>query len=490
MLVLSTEANFREYSMIQKIKFSIGLIVSLLVVACGGGGSTTTSTTEVNTATYYSSTPISITGISDSSSCFFSLLTPIDMDGDGKKDLAAHFWCNQFNVAAGFNGPTPDSFKVFLNKSSVYEFGNQQIFGQSFVSLGGASRKVAFADINADGKPELAYVINREDGRPIGTNTSVAAAQSMILTSTSKGYTLAPVGSPDWFHAVDIFQSDAVTKSVVYQGFNNVGPQTLSLTGNSWTPATFTIPSLSGLTYRFLKSNQTLASDDLVITGGLTDAASLDIFIKSALLWTQGTGFHPVVTPNAVTMTAWNGDVSQFNRIDIGPTSYVAAGFDESCKLKISPNSQEVFIGRFSGRKLPQNYSGQPVSETALPLYSELMGFQNVNGQLQKIELNLDSPLSQDAFNFFECTDVNGDRYDDIVISHQRAGGLPDIYLNNKNGGFAKLTSSVFPKSPIVGNGRGMLADMDGDGVNDLIVFALNGPPHSIHVFKGTSALK
>ena len=442
----------------------------------------------------FASTPVSIKGINDPKACWFSMLSAVDFDGDGNKDLAAHFWCNQFDKAVGFNGPTPDVFKLFLNKKDHFEDGNKAIFGQADISLGGASRKVIQADLNGDGKVDLAYAINREDGRPIGLDTSVAKAQSVVLTSNTGGnYSLTQVGVPDWFHNVDIFQTSASTTSIVFAGLTNMSTQPFSLGGGVWSPSSFSLPHLSGLTYRFMKSSPLLKADDLIVSGGLGDAANLDLFIYSNGAWVQGIGYRPTVTANAVTMKGWNGDILSVNRIDIGGASYVGAGFDESCRLNKAPNAPQIFLGRFSGRRLPDKYAGEVVVETDMPLYNELMAFQVNNGKLEKIPLGLSEPISQDPFPFFDCLDINGDGYDDIVLSHQRNGGMPDVFVNDKNGGIKKVSSSVFPASAFVGSSapqaRGMIADMDGDGLSDLIIFGHTSQGHEIHFYKGTKKL-
>lgn len=473
-------------------------VLGALAACGGGGGGDQTRSTSVSAITpieqvvengYFSSQPVASISVSDANACWTQFVTPIDMDGDGKKDFAMHFWCNQWNMPSGFDGPTPNTFKAFLSKGTQYSNGNNQLFGTEEVSLGGATRKVVIADFNNDGRMDLAYAVNREDGRPIGNSISLASAQATVVTSKSNNlYSIDRLGPANWYHAVDVYQTAPNTKSVVFH--TNSNGISFSNSNGNWISDFESLPFLNGLTYRFMKSSPSKVSDDLIITVGQSDATSLDVYMKKNSGWQKGVGYAPQVTTNAVPVIAWNGDPFMGNRIDIGTNSYTGAGFDDSCLIKRSPTSQAMFIGKFSGRKLPQGYSGQTVKETDMPLVYELMAFEVVSGNLQKVDLGLDTPLGSEFFNFIECTDVNGDGYDDIVISIQRNSGIPVVYLNNKNNKFLKLSQSFFANIPSASDvARSILSDMDGDGISDLVVFTLQSKPQIIRVHKGLKKL-
>lgn len=470
--------------------------IAAALSACGGGsgGNSTVETTTPVSATlsgsgFFSDMPISTINVSDANACFTQFVVPVDMNKDGQKDLAMHFWCNQWNMPAGFNGPTPNTFKVYLNNGNSFENGNVRLFGAENIELGGASRKFVQADFNNDGSNELAFAINREDGRLIGNNLNVASSQSAVVTSSSNRYAVSQLGTPNWFHAVDVYQTSATTKSVVFMGFSGTLSQSFSQVNGVWATDNIALPPLNALTYRFMKSSLDKVADDVIVTVGAGGPTTLDVYSKTSTGWQKGNGYNPTTIQSAIPLIAWNGDLFMGNKIDINGVSYTGAGFDDSCIIKRSPTSPALFVGKFSGNKLPAGYAGEPIRQNSLPLGFELMAFEIVNGSLRKVDLGLNPLLGSDFFNFFDCTDVNNDGYDDIVISRQRAGGLPDVYLNNTTGGFTKVAQTVYP----IGNAiesRSILADLDGDKISELIVFTLNSSPQTIRVYKGIKKLQ
>lgn len=454
-----------------------------------GTGTGTGNASTTSESGYFSSAPVSVIEMANTNACFMSMVSAVDLDGDGRKDLAVHGWCNQWGLPAGFDGPTPDAFHTYLNTPDGFVHGNRKLFGRDAVSLGGASRKVSVADLNGDGRPDLAYAINREDGRPIGNDVAVAAAPSAIVTSMPGGYSVATVGVPDWFHAVDVFQSSGSKKLAVFAGFNPIGPQAFGDAAGVWNAASVPLPALSGLTFRFMRSSPSAERDDILVTGGLIDASGLDVFTRTDAGWQRGAGYQPPFS-RTVRVVSWNGDVSYVNRVDIGSDAYAAAGFDESCTMQRTPTSPEIFIGRLSANRLPGGYSGELLRQTDLPTVYDLLAFEIRDGALHRVDLGLNEPVSQDFFNFFECADVNGDGYSDIVVSHQRASGAPDVYLNDSANGFRKVLKSAFPVSGLGGTPRSILEDLDGDDIPELITFTLFSSPQVIQVYRGLKRLE
>ncbi len=89
----------------------------------------------------------------------FQFLIPVHINDDNFIDFIAHFWCDSETPAEISDENVPDSLVVYLSDSNGnYVTNNQEIFGEPYPKLGGASRKYARGDINGDGKDDFALL--------------------------------------------------------------------------------------------------------------------------------------------------------------------------------------------------------------------------------------------------------------------------------------------------------------------------------------------
>jgi hypothetical protein len=98
--------------------------------------------------------------------------------------------------------------------------------------------------------------------------------------------------------------------------------------------------------------------------------------------------------------------------------------------------------------------------------------------------------------NQMQCGDVNGDGFDDVYFMRSKRDLMPVVYLNDGAGNLKLADAAVFPKSPdSSGLTNFVLADMDGDGVQDLIYFPIYTPSGSyndlrIRIHKGLRTMR
>ena len=94
--------------------------------------------------------------------------------------------------------------------------------------------------------------------------------------------------------------------------------------------------------------------------------------------------------------------------------------------------------------------------------------------------LTLSLVITQSNFNFFDCKDVNNDGLPDLVSYaftrpgfYERIadGGKPTIYLNNGKGQLVRADISNLPKYSGGNELQSTMADVNGDGISDLILF-------------------
>ena len=96
------------------------------------------------------------------------MVSLVDLNADGKKDIVAHYWHNIWDAGSDYYESVPNKVIAFLqDDDQIFVNSNIEVFGEENVDLfGGASRKQTLGDFNYDGYIDIAYAMNREDGRP------------------------------------------------------------------------------------------------------------------------------------------------------------------------------------------------------------------------------------------------------------------------------------------------------------------------------------
>ena len=485
--------------------FTITVLAPSILVACGGGGgggngsgTNTPPTTSPTATTLFAQSGVELEDPRSYYTCtdalFQNMIDTVDMNGDGKLDIVAHYWCNQWNKPSTFTDPTPNSLVVYLSQpDGSYKIGNMEVFGTRLVDLGGASRKSRVVDLNNDGYLDIFYAINHEDGRPVSSDNSNQFALAAVVLSQGRGsYKVDRIGPPNWYHGIDVAANglggyDAVANGLSNQpflGFRYVGGQAQSISG---------YPMLSGLTFSFV--NNFPSASIQAVTGGLQSPAQLQLFKKTNGVWSETSSY--LFPSKTVPFTTWQGTPMDATTITIGNDDLVAAGFDETCISKLSPTGNPFVIGRMSANVIAGGYkpSMGRIQESTIPLYHSLIPYEITGDQLVRRDGIIVGEDTTISFNKYECKDVNADGYMDIVGYPLTSTGKTVLYLNDRNGKWNKYLSSEFPVAPsCYGDSGTRMADLNGDGFQDLIMFR-SGPAEAacgkapIMIFYGQKAL-
>ena len=403
---------------------------------------------------------------------FLNMVDTIDMNQDGVKDIVLHYWCNQWNKPPTYNEQTPNAIVVYLSQpDGTYKISNQSLFGQRIVELTGASRNSRVADFNQDGYPDIAYAMNHEDGRPLSDERgwNQAAQTSFLMSSPNGQYKVEKFGPSDWYHGLSLAKNSEGSFDVVLQGFG-VTPKAFRFSNNQWSTVSG-YPQLSGLGYAFVEPQ--FGASSLVVTSGLNSPAQLQSFGKTNGQWTE---LSSISYPSkSIPYLTWQGTNMDATTITVGSDDLVAAGFVDMCTTTLTPKGNPFVLATLNGNQLKGGYKDSMgrIKEGSLPLYQSFQAYELVNGRLTLRPATMVGEDTGISFNKFDCKDVNGDGLVDLVgYPVNDTNGQPVLFLNNGQGQLVRVNQKIFPTAPNCYFGSGSrMADLDGDGIADLIIF-------------------
>ena len=413
----------------------------------------------------------------------------VDVDQDGLKDIIIHFW--KQHSGDEFNGTTPNILKVFkLRDDMTFIDFTQELLGSDIVDLGGASRNIEISDLNRDGKPDIVFSINQEDGRITSDDNSDGQLAAMISTST--GYEIIKFGTFSFFHSLGVGK--------LANGHDFV-------TGNGFTGG------IKAELYSFSSSNQPILNDsgDLEIPPNGFRFLSNEMDYSTQLIrnanhpymfgimayelidnkWTKTDEIlDPYPKIGEIQFKGWNGaSYDTADVIDIGGIPSIGQGgysYAESCGLKVYPEADEIVVLKLNSAEIPNFGDQEYYEQNELINYNILMGFDINNSELVTKPLNIKKEAVSTNYNFIDCSDIDGDSYQDIVA--YTYGAIPSIYINDQNGGFYLLTDSRIPdiQDPTIWpensaaasvDETSILRDFTGDGIPDLFFLPSYVPP-------------
>jgi hypothetical protein len=440
---------------------------------------------------------------------FASYIATADLNNDGVKDIIAHYWCSAINPPSNYTGDTPNGLVVYISQpDGTYKIGNRDIFGTSAVDLGGASRRHLTADFNNDGYPDIAFAMNKEDGRaPANGSFSNWEVKTAVIMSNGDGtYRVDKLSPAIYGHNLTAVQYD-LNKFELLTGSEDMG--TTNLPSSSFPAAAWrytngawvrqlTYPYMTGAATLAMPANNNATATSSLLTLGLINAnISIELLKKSNGSWALADSISFASSGNANVIN-WNGTTGTTPIVNWNNQKYLYFTFYEMCLLKINPSEKSLGVVQVSSTILPSNYSGETLNENSLIKYQPLWLFDTSNDQLSQVLNKIDGDTPNSNSYHFLCGDKNGDGYDDIFMS--RDGLKPNILLNNKSGKLVAYDTSDFPSPPSFypkNTSQSVYDDLDGDGIPDLIYFTNqpidpsgNEVPKGLMVYKGTQKIK
>ena len=425
-----------------------------------------------------------------------SILLPVDLNLDTFNDLVVSYFCGPKISGQYLDTPTPDAIIAFKNNGDqTFSIANSEVFGSETIQLGGATRKGVLADFNGDKYLDILYALNREDGRGQSCENCGAsneAPQKIILSNGDGTYAVTELGFSEWTHAVDAVQMPSGNYDAVISGFrNNTVTGLRYIDGSMQEVSDYANPGgpvnrFGASTLRFLPELTPAAGSMLAVSdsGDCGIQVNLSSFSKASGAWSfvDKTDFNCRTISNAY--EGYTNELGDLPLITIDGQDYTGGGFgnEESCILELTPGDAPVAVVQFSAQPIAGNYvEGVVYKQGDLPVQNRLNVFDvSDTGLVLKTGVVVNEKIDA-LYRIDACRDINNDGYDDVVLLQNAGGGgeatntraEPIIYLNDKENHLVKLDLAGIPlvdksEDYLV---HGFLADMNGDGIEDLVYF-------------------
>lgn len=415
----------------------------------------------------------------------FTNVMPVHLNADDKLDLAIHFYRLRFG-APGNNEACENRLVLLVQGTgNMFTDATSQL-APGVSDIGACMSWFDVADLNGDGKPDLALAASQEDGRDT-TVWQHSFAQSVVLLSQPGGtYALEKVGRPDWYHHVGHLVDEQGRALLAIAGLVE-GSQVWRRDASDWTllstnssqdpPGAQPFPHVNAGAFAFYNQggDPTGLSDTLIQAAPYPSVVSAMAEVRNGDgSWTRLPQVDLFPFMGTVRFVTWQG-VEQSDRpvyrvdgLDTPSGAYLGA-----CVFRVTPSSEPMVVMKLSMAYIVGGWTGpdQVVLEENLVNVTTLLAFRVEGGALVRADLPITNE-QQHSMNarYFGCGDVTGDGLADLTV-FPLGDPSPVVYQNNGAGGLVYIGQAQFPAHDAQWNhaGTSLLRDFDADGIPDLV---------------------
>lgn len=431
------------------------------------------------------------------------MVFPVNINDDEYTDLFVLYFCPP---AEQYFGIEHDLVSInyivpyLSNSDGSYSAAPVEVFGEEFPRIPHMPRKFVRADFNSDGKDDFALAINHDDGR---LNQEVPV-QAVVLSQPDNKYSIEAITTPQpmMAHAISLARNELGGMDIIWGGYCcgvdlfayryddgewvNVSekyPQsaTVELINNDWGTETRADMRFGEPTQRILSHMNYQISDS-------QKAIGMNLWKNTDGVWSIEDVYERI-TEGIVQFVSWTtGEPQPEPYVTINGRELLVSGVmtENMCIFEEEDKVTLMIIFPGMGLDNSNTFDKEEVYADNIPeleFVKPLLFFDITNDKFESLDREIANEFTQASGNFYRCEDINNDGKTDIVLEDFSNTWQKDfvktptplIYIQNDDGNFTNVDyDSEDLLQNEFGGHIGLLADMNNDGIEDLVRYTLD----------------
>ena len=431
------------------------------------------------------------------------MVFPVNINDDEYTDLFVLYFCPP---AEQYFGIEHDLVSInyivpyLSNSDGSYSAAPVEVFGEEFPKIPHMPRKFVRADFNSDGKDDFALAINHDDGR---LNQEVPV-QAVVLSQPDNKYSIEAITTPQpmMAHAISLARNELGGMDIIWGGYccgvdvfayryddgewinvseNYPQSATVELTNNDWGTETRADMRFGEPTQRILSHMNYQISDS-------QKAIGMNLWKKTDGVWSIEDVYERI-TEGVVQFVSWvTGEPQPEPYLTINGRELLVSGVmtENMCIFEEEDSVTLMIIFPGMGLDNSDTFDKEEVYADNVPeleFVKPLLFFDITNDEFELLDREIVDEFTQASGNFYRCDDVNNDGKTDIVLEDFSNTWQKDfvktptplIYIQNDDGNFTNVDyDSEGLLQNEFGGHIGLLADMNNDGIEDLVRYTLD----------------